>query len=165
MHGSHKTRIADIITLASRLSGMPVATIRSKQRYRSVVRVRQAVMAIAGEQGRSTTEIAHLMGLKCHSTVLHGLKMVPVYMRTEPEFADFVAGLRHECATCEPFVAEQHLPPCIRFNLVHSYSAPRQRKPINDTLPGEERDGSHRFHDEIAKASEKLANALSTVAL
>ena len=99
--------VADIIALASKLSGIAVRRIKGKEQYRPLVRVRWAIYAIAREHGHSYPRIARMFG-KDHSTVVHGCQSLPDHTSRDPVYAAFVAELREvaQASAAAPFHAQ-----------------------------------------------------------
>jgi hypothetical protein len=84
------TRVHDLVTIASRLSGISEADIRGTGRLRVICRVRQAAMYAAHLQGvHSLAQIGRLFG-KDHTTVIHARDAVPEFMKRDPEYRAFV---------------------------------------------------------------------------
>ena len=105
--------IADIITHASRLSGVSAQDIRGPSRLRHVARVRQAVCLIAREQMRhdedrkfyaySYPQIGAVLGDRDHSTIIHGCKAAANIATRDPVFAAFIVELRNAAANGNVF--------------------------------------------------------------
>ena len=73
-----------ILAEACAASGMSPEQIRCKTRFIKFVRVRQAVMyALRRRTEWSSTQIARFVGIKDHTTVLHGIKKIPEIMADE----------------------------------------------------------------------------------
>lgn len=152
------TRIADLIAIASRLSGVSVAQIKGKQRFRSVTRVRQAVAYVAVQQAKhSTPQIGKALGGRDHSTIIHCNKVVPIFTARDPDYAAFVARLQREADMAEPFLegwGEQ-----FEFALPVKPKAVKQRRPMFTEKP-EAGDKMLVHNAMIAKGSAALLAAL-----
>lgn len=89
--------IIDAITTA-RLAGMievacdlPLGSIRGKSRCRYVAWPRQALMlALRNERRMSYSEIGLRLGLRDHTTVLHGCREAEKRRVSDPDFAEIV---------------------------------------------------------------------------
>ena len=98
------TRVHDLITIASRLSGISEADIRGTSRFRPICRVRQAVMYAAYLQGvHSLAQIGRIFG-KDHSTVIFTRDIVPEYMKRDPEYLAFIWQLLVEASEELPHI-------------------------------------------------------------
>ena len=99
------TRVSDLITIASRLSGISEADIRGKSRLRLICRVRQGVMYAAHLQGKhSLAQIGRMFG-KDHTTVIHARDQVPEFMKRDPEYRAFVWQVLVEASEESPHIA------------------------------------------------------------
>lgn len=117
------TRVSDLITIASRITGMTPAQIVGPQRHKPIARVRQAVAYVAAEQGRhSYPHIGRMMN-RDHSTIIHSHKMVPVFMRSDADLRLLVEQLFIESERHDPYAlpapivnctAVIHMPPTRR---------------------------------------------------
>lgn len=101
-----RPRIADIVALASDVSGIPSERIYGQRRTREIVRVRMACYLVARETGVSYPEIGRIM-CRDHSTVIHGERIAQDTARRDPEYAKFVAELREKARTAERFIADR----------------------------------------------------------
>jgi len=99
------TRVHDLITIASRLSGIPEREIHGTSRLRLICRVRQGVMYAAFLQGRhSLTQIGRIFG-KDHTTVIHACRNVPEFMKRDPEYLAFIWQILVEAYQESPHIA------------------------------------------------------------
>ena len=99
------TRVSDLITIASRLSGISEADIRGKSRLRLICRVRQGVMYAAHLQGKhSLAQIGRMFG-KDHTTVIHARDQVPEFMKRDPEYLAFIWQILAEAYQESPHIA------------------------------------------------------------
>ena len=98
------TRVSDLITIASRITGMTPAQIVGPQRHKPITRVRQAVAYVAAEQGRhSYPQIGKKLN-RDHSTIIHAHKMVPEYMKRDADLRLLVERLFIESERHNPYV-------------------------------------------------------------
>lgn len=73
----HPLRVADILSLVSHLSGLPVTEILSDRRCTSTVKARHIVAWLARRfTHRSLKEIGRQLGKRDHTTLMHGLSRV-----------------------------------------------------------------------------------------
>ena len=101
------TRISDLVTIASRLSGISEADIRGTSRLRAICRVRQGVMYAAFLQGKhSLAGIGRIFG-KDHSTIIHACSNVPEFMKRDPEYLAFIWQILVEASEERPHIAER----------------------------------------------------------
>jgi hypothetical protein len=98
------TRVNDLITIASRLSGVSEADIRGGARFQGICRVRQAVMFAAyAQRVHSFPQIGKVFK-KDHSTVIHAKNVVPEFMARDPEYRAFVWQILVEAHQSFPFM-------------------------------------------------------------
>lgn len=156
-----RARITDIIILASKLSGFDPKVITGYGRSGPVVRVRQAVYRVAREHGHSFPLIARVMGGRDHSTVMWGAERMRMHYNYDESYKAFVDGLRAAALDAVPFVDMEPVAlPALLKPVPVAVEPPRKLRPRNDFSATEKRDGSHAFHDSIAKGSRALLAAL-----
>lgn len=66
--------IHEITYQVSEATGVSVADILGKRRFKHFVEARQAVMLAASKGGYSLTEIGHELGNRDHTTIMHGIR-------------------------------------------------------------------------------------------
>lgn len=169
-----RPRIADIVTLASRLSGVPREAIIGAGRHRPVVRVRQAVYYVARASGYSYPQIGARMN-KDHSSVIWGAGQAMEWAERYPEYDSFINRLTDEAFESSPFIPIPPPPASIIPEVMvapepapHKPTPPppprkkpkRSLKPKNDFRADDDGDGSHKFEDRIARGSASLLAAI-----
>lgn len=83
-----------ILFKACSITGIYPETLRARGRVKVLARTRQAVMyAIKQRTDWSYPQIARFVGVKDHTTVIHGIRVVPEYIRLEPDYREFVNQL------------------------------------------------------------------------
>lgn len=109
-------RLADIIELASQLSGLPVATICGPKRHKPIKNVRACIIMVArsfkvgeGSQSykHSYPKIARALGRDDHSTMIHACQSFDLYLRGNPALENMFIELHVQARTQKPFVAER----------------------------------------------------------
>lgn len=99
-----RPRIADLVTIASRLTGVDPFDVRSQSRLLHLCAVRVAVYVTARRAGHSYPGIGRLVGGRDHSTVIHGIQ-------NRGRFANYISDFDAYCADIERFAEE--LPPFV----------------------------------------------------
>lgn len=99
-----RARITDIITLASRMSGISTLMLTGTNRNRDVVRIRHAICQVARENGHSFPKIGKMLGGRDHSTVIYALEQVSIHAERKPDYAQFIADLRTAAEETAPFI-------------------------------------------------------------
>ena len=111
-----RARVADILALASKLSGVAIRCLKGRERYRRLVVVRFAVYTVAREQGYSYAQIGKIVGKEL-STVKYGCKQYGRFTTKVDGFAGLVAALRsmvaEAAANSFPRLAEIKPPPIV----------------------------------------------------
>lgn len=154
-----RARVADIITLASQMAAIERKVLVGRTRYRRVVRVRQACMLLARENGHSFPTIGRMFD-RDHSTVIHGCEVAEDYIARDPGFAAFVERLRASAMRAQPYVAERlSFPAFAKPKPTPKASAPKPKaKPIDSDIKQQlddaaaMRDGSLALQQAIAAA-------------
>jgi len=101
------TRVSDLVTIASRLSGISQRDILGASRLRFICRVRQAVMYAATlQQVHSLPQIGRVFN-KDHTTVVNAKRKVPDFMARDPEYLKFIWEILATAADEEPFINRQ----------------------------------------------------------
>lgn len=116
-------RIADLVTIASRMTGVPEVNIKGQDRLLPFVLIRHAIWSVAREWGYSYQSIASATGRKDHTTVRHSVVSANVYEKKWPELPQFVDTLRETATSLPPFVAESDWAPDVHFLLPHSHAS------------------------------------------
>lgn len=159
-------RITDIITLASRLSDIPIAAITGRGRFRKVVRVRQAAYFVARQHGHTYPQIG-LKFNKDHSSVIHGANAAAAWAERVPAYAEFLRQLDAAACAERPFIP---VPGAITSLIADIVPRPapkvvKRPKPKNDFTPKEQPDGSHAFQEMVSIGSAQLLAAINTARL
>ncbi|AIT81623.1 helix-turn-helix domain-containing protein [Novosphingobium pentaromativorans] len=110
-------RVADIITIASRLTGVSEHHIRGASRKREYIAVRFAVYAVSRDQGFSFPEIGAFVGGRDHSSVINGVRQIPTYERIFPNLAPLMDAMRAYAEHCEPFLADTGWRPSVGIDM------------------------------------------------
>ena len=77
------------------LYGVPVGSLKNRQRARSVARPRQIVMYLATtDLGLATTTVGRLLGGRDHSTVIHGRDTIARMIETNAVMRERVERIR-----------------------------------------------------------------------
>lgn len=105
-------RIADIITLAAEIWGVPESVITGRSRAREHTCIRGAIVAAAFAQPRhySYPAIGRWLGGRDHSTIMNLRRKFDVYFEHYPDFAENYAELIRRVGIEEPFVRERRVP-------------------------------------------------------
>lgn len=162
---TRKVRLADIVTLAARVWNVPESGIKGRTRKRELFHARAAVTAVARAMPVpiSYPMLGAYLGGRDHSSVINGFNKLDVYARFDG-FSDKLAELFRLCETEGPFVKErEHALRLLPVSKPKTRTIPKVR-PIrpdvegkkaknNFDAPESEKDGAHKFHDAIAKAS------------
>lgn len=98
--------MADIITLAAEMAMIDRKVLVGRTRYRRVVRVRQACMLLARENGHSYPIIGKAFG-RDHSTIIHGCEVAEDCIKRDPIYAAFVDRLRAASQSARPYIASR----------------------------------------------------------
>lgn len=158
-HRKPKGRVADIVTIASWLSGIDRNVLMGRGRTTEVARIRTAVYLVASEYGWSTPKIGAALK-KDHTSVVTGRRKAQDYIQREPAFALLVDQLRAHVEESVPFMEDRDKPKTVEVIKWSKPINPRVNKPRNDFAANGALDGGHLFHQRIAKGSDKLAAAL-----
>jgi len=148
-----KVRVADIVAIASDITGYRAEAITGRSRKRFIVRVRQAVYFVAREQGHSYPDIGRRLG-RDHSTVITGRETAINFMGRSPKFARLVDALsRRVNQQSQPFADARLVPQRVAPTPV----AP----PVLFALDGPSERADHKRKDAYIKGSAELAGALA----
>jgi len=96
--GGHLTKVpvrtvSALLNAAAQVTGVPVAEIIGKARHRRLVRIRQAVMFLAREEGHTSPVVGKRLGGRDHSTVLHGAEMIAQLIEDGDAVAELVEAI------------------------------------------------------------------------
>lgn len=152
------TRVADLIVIASRLSGISVADISGKRRFKPIIRVRQAVMYVARKQGvHSFPQIGRAIGGRDHSTVIHGIEAAEIIAERDVEYRNFLLQLEAAASIAEPFQDSWGGKPNFEFTI------PAVKWPMfeADTDPDDE---GLKFHAKVKRGSTALLRKMALAA-
>jgi hypothetical protein len=94
--GRVKPDILHLCRVAARETGLVEREIMSRRRYRRIAWPRFAVMLVAHEGGCSYPRIAQRLGMKDHTSVMHGCRRAVEIEAAEPSFAALMTTLRQE---------------------------------------------------------------------
>lgn len=152
------TRISDLITIASRITGMTPAQIVGPQRHKPIARVRQAVAYVAAEQGKhSLTQIGRMLN-RDHTTISHARNMVPEFMKRDADLRLLVEQLFIESERHDPYALRAQIVNCTA--VIHM---PPTRRSVPAPIPrDDERQGAMDKRD-MATGSRLLLQALLAV--
>jgi len=121
-------RIADIVTLASEMALVNRQAILGRSRVHRVVRIRQACMAVARENGHSLCQIGRVMN-RDHSTVSHGIDKAGILAERQRNYASFLDRLRNAAASVSPCIADRLTVPPIMIAGFKSEPEPESEAP------------------------------------
>ena len=153
------TRVSDLITIASRITGLTPDQINGPQRFRPIVRVRQAVAYVAAEQGKHTySHIGRVMGGRDHTTIIHAHRMVPEFMKTDADLRLLVERLFIEAERHDPF----ELPhvPVVHYKAVLTMPPLRKRMDKPASIPRDDEWQGQVAARDMRIGSRKLLEAL-----
>lgn len=92
-----RRRVKQIIRLVGRHYGVSLEEIIGPRKYKYLVLPRQVACFLTRELTLfSLPEIGRQFGKRNHSTIHHGYHKIKARVATDPEFANFIAGLRAE---------------------------------------------------------------------
>lgn len=83
---------------AAELTDASLAELLGRCKLWRVAWVRFAVMLVAREHGKSTTQIGHVLGGMDHTSVLHGSARAIEIAAEDPDYARLIALLRAEAS-------------------------------------------------------------------
>lgn len=115
-----RPRIADMISIASRLTDVPEADIVGPRRFGHLCAIRAAIYILAKEWGYSSTETGQRFSRRDHSTILHGIKNVERFSSFVLEFGKFCDALGEFSDQLPPFVGETRWEPPRVFHVLRS---------------------------------------------
>lgn len=106
-----RARLADIVTLASRLSNVDRQTIVGQDRDKHLVQIRGAISLVAREQTPvySYPHIGRSLGGRDHSTIINCIKNAQYLVDHDYDYRAFVQNLREAAAEYEPFVEDENI--------------------------------------------------------
>ena len=113
-----KARIADMITIASRLTGVPESEITGPGRPMHLCAIRGAVYEVAVIHNHSYKFIGKMVGGRDHASVINGIKSQPRYERYIPGFKDFVKAIDAFARELPAFVADTEWLAPVKFRPV-----------------------------------------------
>lgn len=186
--------ISTIIKAACILSGEDMADIIGPGRSRYYARLRAAIASVAwsykdaGAYRYSTPSIGRYLGGRDHSTVIHALHHMDVYLKQEPWLGPFIEDLREMAESMnrieidKAFAAEKRRKraekeeaerKAVQYVIDHDNLTKSMERAVatakpalkakNDFSEGE-RDEAHKFHAKIGKGSDSLLMALQQAA-
>lgn len=158
-----RTRIADIVALASRITGIATADIVGPTRVKRIVRVRAAVALVARKHGHSFPTIGARLGGRDHSSIVHYTQQEAMWRQYEPAFGELVDKLTETAASDDALFVSDGIPvpsapakPDPRLILIK----PLPRVPVF-RCKVKDPDHSHLSETAIANGSAKLAAAIA----
>lgn len=90
-----KLTVIEIQGIVARYFKMPVEDLFLKTRNLKVVRPRQIGMALSLQYTTaSTTRIAHMYGLLCHTTAMHARDSLPKTMKVKPKVEKYFLEIK-----------------------------------------------------------------------
>lgn len=104
-----KARIADIIAMASRFTGVSTDDIVGRSRNKRLVRVRAAVCLVARQYGHSYPAIGHRFG-RDHSTIINYIQQENIWRAQSDDFGDLVDKLTEAAASPDTRFASDTTP-------------------------------------------------------
>ena len=114
--------IADMITIASRLTDVPEAEIVGPRRFGHLCAIRGAIYTLAKEWGYSSSESGRKFS-RDHTTILHGIKNVERFSGFVLEFEKFCDALGEFSDQLPPFVRDTAWKPPRTFHVLRSDEA------------------------------------------
>lgn len=147
-----QARVADVIAVASRMTGIGHDALLGHNRKKQIMRVRQAIYLVARRCGHSYPQIGTVMD-RDHSTVIHGTRVAEIHIERDPAYAAFVEEIYAQAVKEAPFI-----------KLVAAKKVPDKPKPAPKPrarpLPSD-MDAGHLFHAGIAAGSQSLLAAIT----
>lgn len=123
--------VNDIIRLAARIWGVPVARITGEGKDKVISRIRQAVYLVAREHGHSTVWIGKHCGNRDHTSVIHGVRVADVHVGLFPEYAEKVAELRWQAADAQAYLSGKNTQLAMTLAFPVEKKAKPKKKPKN----------------------------------
>lgn len=142
-----KARVADILAVASRLTGMSIATIAGKSHKREVMKVRQAVYVVARRADHSLPQIGVALD-KNHSSVASGIRSAEERMARDSIYRGFVEQIERQSFSQRPFA-----------RVVEVRPEPKP-EPERERPRGGAEEGQAYFERNVIAGSRRLAAAL-----
>jgi len=124
-----RPRIADMITIASRLTATPVAEILGRRRFLHLCAIRHPIYVTAREWGYSYPMIGQVLD-RDHSTVIHSINTPERYRHYMEDFDGYCEAVAELADSLPPFVAESDWKPEKTFSLYLSGKAREERNRI-----------------------------------
>jgi len=115
-----RPRIADIVTIAARLSRTPEAAVVGERRYVYLCAIRHAIYATAREWGYSYPQIGKHVGNRDHTSVLNSIQSRERLALQFKNFDGFCAEVSRWADELPPFVSETGWKPPRAFSLTLS---------------------------------------------
>ena len=144
------------------MTGLTREDLIGPERFNPIMRVRLAVYKVAADwKVHSFSMIGAAIGGRDHSTVINGTNRAEAFMDRDADFAALVAKLKAACLEADPFLANEQN---VKREIVIPVS--RVRKCYSPLRPiisvdMDETDAGRVFHENIAKGSNALADALA----
>lgn len=115
-----KPRIADMITIASRLTNIPESEIKGPKRYQAYCAIRAAIYLVAREWEYSWPFIGRQVGGRDHSTAIYGVQGTGKFSKAMQDFDGFLETLGRYADELPPFVSETTWQPPEFFSVLLS---------------------------------------------
>lgn len=113
-----RPRIADIITIVSRLTGVPESEIVGQGRFMHLCTIRGAVYEVAVIHNYSYKSIGRAVGGRDHASVINGIKSRRRFDRYMPSYPQFVKAIDRFSRELPAFVADTDWLPPVKFRPV-----------------------------------------------
>jgi len=110
-------RVADIITIASRMSGISEHAIKGDRRWRHYSAIRCAIYQVARDNQHSYPQMARALNRRDHSSALSVLRHRKLYETLFPQLPAFCEALSLYAAQLPAFVADTDWTPPVSFAL------------------------------------------------
>lgn len=128
-----RPRIADILTIASRLTEVPVADLVGRRRWLHLCAIRYPVYATARDWGYSLTAIGRMVN-RDHSSIIHSLNTRERFDSYIVGFDEFCEQVARHADELPPFVAESDWKPEAKFHVYMSNEARQERERVSRRL-------------------------------
>lgn len=113
-----RARIADIVTIASRLTGIPESDIVGPRRLMHLCAIRGGIYEVAVIHDHTYVAIGRAVGGRDHASVINGIKSFNRYQRYLPDFPQFVKAIDKFSRELPAFVADTDWRAPVKFRPV-----------------------------------------------
>lgn len=128
-----RPRIADIITIASRLTEVSEADIVGRRRWLHLCAIRWPIYATARQWGYSYPVIGRILN-RDHSSIIHSLSNRERFDSYIVDFDDFCVEVERLADELPPFVADSDWRPDHKFHVYMSDDARKERERVSRRL-------------------------------